>query len=675
MTGSRARWFRLAAALGLPLFFAVLVEIGSRVAGYGYPTSFFLLRTIGDRASLVDNQEFGKRFFPPGLVRYPKPMAIPAAKAPGALRIFVLGESAAMGDPEPRFGLPRMLEALLRARYPGRPIEVVTAAMVAINSHVIVPIARECATLQADAWVIYMGNNEMIGPFGCISQFGVRVPPRPLIAANLELKRARLGQLIDEVAGALRARGKPPVEWSGMSLWENQRINPSDPGPEQVYKNFSANLREIVAAGRRAGIPIILCTVATNLRDCAPFASVHGASLAGADLDRWNELYRQGVELEGKADFAGARQVYAKAMELDPHFADAWFRDARCALALGKSAEARDGFTRARDRDALQFRADTRINTIIRSSVREAKDEGISLLDVEALAAQSAPDGLPGRQLFLEHVHYTPGGNYWLSRTVADETVRALGLSSSGPTSDGKAAGSLSKGEWISEDACLEALGFSSWKRHQMWTLMLERVEQPPFTRQVNHEEQQRLLKAEIDQSRAASKPAQMQRSARQVAQVVQGRPDDPDLRWNLAELLDTLDDVKGAETEWRAVMQRLPQASLPPYNLGRLLETHGRVEDSIALYQQSLAARADYFEARLALGGAFVRAGKHTEGIRELTRAVRQKPASVPARLALGNALRQAARSREAADQFRRVLELEPGNEAARNGLSAITP
>jgi enoyl-CoA hydratase/carnithine racemase len=37
-------------------------------------------------------------------------------KASGTIRVFVFGESAAEGDPEPAFGLPRLLEILLEGR-------------------------------------------------------------------------------------------------------------------------------------------------------------------------------------------------------------------------------------------------------------------------------------------------------------------------------------------------------------------------------------------------------------------------------------------------------------------------------------------------------------------------------------------------------------------------------
>ena len=52
----------------------------------------------------------------------PKPAAATGhgsvAKKDHTIRIFVLGESAAMGDPEPAFGMPEILRVLLESRYP-----------------------------------------------------------------------------------------------------------------------------------------------------------------------------------------------------------------------------------------------------------------------------------------------------------------------------------------------------------------------------------------------------------------------------------------------------------------------------------------------------------------------------------------------------------------------------
>lgn len=632
-----------------------------RWAGFGYPTSYFVQREIEGRPSLIDNQEFGRRFFPPGLVRFPKPMALPAQKPAGSLRIFVLGESAAMGDPQPRFGLPRMLEALLRARFPGRELEVVNASMVAINSHVVLPVARECARREGDLWVIYMGNNEMIGPFGCISKFGAQTPPRAFIRASLALKRTRVGQGLDAAVSALRQGRDPPEQWEGMSLWADELIQPDDKSLGRVYEHFESNLRAIIEAGRNAGVPMILCTVATNVKDCAPFKSVHDDRLAPAELEAWQSAYAEGRALEGQGRYAEAFACYERALSLDRQFAELCYRAAHCALALGNAAQAQTLFREARDRDALQFRTDTRLNEIIRRCALEYRGNKVELLDAEALLAAASHQQLAGRELFYEHVHLKPEGNYLLARAVAERAATVLGLSAS-PTA--------APVEWTGEAACFENLGLTEWSRFQLLDEIRKRVEQPPFTLQVDHEEQLKKLREELQRSRAATKPFQVQRASQVAAQAVARRPEDPDLRWNLAELLDTAGDLSGAEREWRTVIRMLPQTHYAYYNLGRLFESHGRAEEALKLFEACVRIRPGDFDNQYALGALLTREGRPAEALPHLSLAVRQQPNSPKARLALAVALQRSNRSADAAREFEEVLRLDPSNVEAREFL-----
>ncbi len=143
MTRRRVWLFRLLSATLAPLLFLCLLEGGLRLFGYGYPTDFFL--PISGRSAWTTNQRFGWQFFPPAIARWPEVCELPFAKDEDTCRIFIVGESAAEGVPEPAFAFGRMLEAMLRQRYPGVRFEVVNAAMTAINSSVIVPIARQCA--------------------------------------------------------------------------------------------------------------------------------------------------------------------------------------------------------------------------------------------------------------------------------------------------------------------------------------------------------------------------------------------------------------------------------------------------------------------------------------------------------------------------------------------------
>src|SRR4051812_18033773 len=91
-TAGRQWLFRIAAAVLLPLFVLGALEIGLRVAGYGYRTTFFRPYQIGGEDFLVENEKFGLRFFPPELVRSPQEMRMHAKKPEGTFRIFVLGE-------------------------------------------------------------------------------------------------------------------------------------------------------------------------------------------------------------------------------------------------------------------------------------------------------------------------------------------------------------------------------------------------------------------------------------------------------------------------------------------------------------------------------------------------------------------------------------------------------
>src|SRR5262249_25907290 len=157
------------------------------------------------------------------------PVVMQANKPPGAYRVFILGESAALGDPKPAYGAGRYLQTLLRERFPGVDFEVVNVAMTAINSHAILPIARECSRQEGDFWIIYMGNNEMVGPFGAMSVFGSRAPPLAFVRLSLAVQRTRLGQLLMSTVRKLQGKSKPGDTWRGMSMFTQNQVAPHDP--------------------------------------------------------------------------------------------------------------------------------------------------------------------------------------------------------------------------------------------------------------------------------------------------------------------------------------------------------------------------------------------------------------------------------------------------------------
>src|SRR3954469_25092089 len=108
-------------------------ELILRVFRYGHSPRFYRETTDSEGHRWArENRWVTASYFPPELVRRPQPFRIALPKPKNTYRIFVLGSSAAMGDPEPAFSVGRMVEMFLRDAYPSVHFEVVNAAITAI---------------------------------------------------------------------------------------------------------------------------------------------------------------------------------------------------------------------------------------------------------------------------------------------------------------------------------------------------------------------------------------------------------------------------------------------------------------------------------------------------------------------------------------------------------------
>lgn len=103
-------------------------------------------------------------------------------------------------------------------------------------------------------------------------------------------------------------------------------------------------------------------------------------------------------------------------------------------MALDRKDEARQHFVLARDLDTIQFRTPSSLNRIIREKCAGRTSEGIRLVDAEAAFAghPKAADGIPGREMFWEHVHLTFDGNHALATAILPQLERVLPAQSVG---------------------------------------------------------------------------------------------------------------------------------------------------------------------------------------------------------------------------------------------------
>jgi len=495
LPAGRRRWvFLIATALLVPLLIVGVVEAFLRAADVGYRTELLIPCTVLGSPASCYNLFFAAPFFPAGMVQTPRLYSIPARKARGTFRIFVLGESAAMGDPDPAYGFSRYLEVMLRERFPSMKFEVVNTGSVAINSHVVLPIAKGLADQQPDLFIIYSGNNEAVGPYGpgtVLTSSGMSIP---VVRGDILFRSSRIGQLVTKL-------GTQKQEWRGMEMFLDKQVRTGSPLMAHAYANFERNLRDTIAVGRGAGAKVIVATVATNLKDCAPFGSLHREGIGEDDLRAWTALVEQGNGLEAARSHAEALNLYYSAAKIDDDYAELEFRIARCLWSLGDYRSAREHFLRARDLDTLRFRADSKINDINRWAA--SSSSGVSLVDADAILANASPEGIIGSDLVYEHVHLTPEGNYLLARAMFQQI--ASGLPST--------AGLPVNAEAPSEAECERLLALTRYDRSRLAAEMLRRLQKPPFTTQLNHSEQvlQLMPKAERSDEAPSDTAAQYQ--------------------------------------------------------------------------------------------------------------------------------------------------------------------
>ena len=591
-SASRVRLFRVVTVVLAPLLVLGALELLLRLFGVGHSTAFTVPCEVGGRPAACPNPDFPLRFFPPALARQPTPFVIPAEKGPRTLRVMVLGESAAQGDPEPTFGLARFLQAMLEEALPGVRVEVVNAGLVAINSHALVPMARDLARHAPDVAVVYAGNNEVVGPFGPGTVLTGRPPGLALVRASLAIGTTRIGQLL----GALGRRGKDvPTEWRGMELFLDHQVRADDPAMDLVYRGFASNLAEVLEAFRSRGTRVVVCTVGTRLRDFAPFASAHRPGLDAAALARFQEAVARGDAAEQAQRPAEALVAYREAEAIDPGHAELQYRIGRAGLAAEDWLTAREGLERARDLDTLRFRADSRLAQLT-EEVARAAGRGVELVyGARALAAASR-HGLPGPEVFWEHAHLTPKGNEVLARALFPAVVRVL------PASLG-----VVNATPPSHERLVERLALTGYNQYLVAKEVLRRLEHPPFTGQLDHALQvQQVTRVRDEGAKEAFEDTEAQYQA-----ALARAPDDPWLHWNHAILLDNRDvflarrgepDRGRAIPEYQRVLQALPDSREAHLRLAEAYARLGRIDEAKQQCREVLRFRPGDAQARSTL-------------------------------------------------------------------------
>jgi tetratricopeptide (TPR) repeat protein len=659
--------FRIVAVTIVPILTLLLLELTLRVAGYGYPARAIVKCRIDSCSYCCDNVKFSWCFFPARLARESGPFIFPVKKPSDTCRVFVLGSSAAMGTPDPAFCFGRMLRVMLLDAYPGANFEVIVTAMAAVNSHAVLEIAKDCAKYEPDLFIVYLGNNEVIGPYGAGTVFAPLSRSLSFIRLSIALRATRLGQLVTNLVEWVSPGSRKLSVWQGMEMFVARQISAGDPRLKIVNKHYQNNLRSICNVARKGGAKVILCTLGVNLKDSPPFASLHRSDLSDAEKRNWDQIYQQGGEYEKAGKHTEAVERYLAAEVIDDSFADLQFRLGRCYWFLERYEQARQRYLKARDLDTLRFRADTRINGIIRTVAGATATTGVYLVDAEELFAQASPHRTCGQELFYEHVHLNFVGNYLLAKITFEQMEKIL------PEKIQRRR--ANDHPLLSQVECAQRLAYTDWDRYRIEDEVFHGfVNREPFTNQLYHAERIRRMEGELLALKASMTPNVLEAAAAKYARAIQNDPEDWYLHWKYGKLLaEDLKNYGAAVEEFRAFLRFLPHSYIGYDALASALRALGDLDGAIAHYEKTIRIKPTCGRAHYYLGWAYQKQGKLDKAITHYFQAVYLQPDYVPAYNNLAEILYRQGKIDSAVQICRRGLRAVPGSAILHSNLGML--
>ena len=667
ITGQRLWLFRVIALTVIPVLLFILLELVLRVAGYGFPANAMNRYDENNRVFYCDNVKFCWRFFPKEIAREFNPFKISASKSGDSYRIFVLGASAAQGEPDGAFGFGRFLRVMLEDKYPGVNFEVIIAATAAINSHVVLEIAKDCAKHEPDLFIVYLGNNEVTGPYGAGTVFSPLSPSLSMIRMGIAFKATKLGQLLTDITEWVGAGKGRPKAWRGLEMFLDKQVRADDSRLEMVYRHFHRNLEDIVRISSESGAKTIVSTVGCNLKNSPPFASLHRPDLTEQDKARWDNFYAQAAEYESVERYAEAVESYLVAAEIDDSYADLQFRLGRCYWALQDYDSAKLRYIEARELDTLRFRADTRINEIIRDVADSWAGKDVYIVDAVTKLESKSPHGIVGNELFYEHVHLNFTGNYLLAETVLEKVGKLLPQQVTNHHDDNSLP--------LTEAECAERLAYTQWDRYIIADEVLKRfILKPPFTNQLYHKERVRIMTHECRTLKANLNPETLKEAAAQYRRAIQNAPEDIYLRWKYGRILaEDFKDYKAAADQFQLIQRSIPHSYVMYNALGSVFRVTGNYNNAIDYYLTAIRIKPTCGEAHYYLGWIYQKQNKMKLAEKHYAKAIKFWPDNVSAYNSLADVLYRQGKIDEAVEICRNGLVLIPDSSLLHFSLGLL--
>lgn len=380
----------------LPIILLFLLELVLRLFNYGSDLDHLFLTTENEKYFYL-NKNITKRYFKKDIATTGNAEFFKKDKDQNTLRLFVLGESAALGFPYPNnISFSRMLKYALIKTCPEKDVEVINLSFSAINSYAFADFSKELPNFSPDAVLIYGGHNEYYGALGVASAINYGVNSS-IVNLMILLKRFRLYQLLESI---IQSFIEDDLTSSNSVLMQkvvnDQKIEYGGELYLKGIKQFESNMRKVLDLFSQKNIPVFISTLAVNLKDLPPFED------CGVDSLSASLFFKKGKDFYKQKDYTNASNAFFNALKYD----------------------------------CLRFRAPKEINNIICQLSTEYST--VELVESEKNFMSSSFNKIVGNELLLEHVHPNVDGHKVIAKSFFNgilsakifETASALDIDS-----------------------------------------------------------------------------------------------------------------------------------------------------------------------------------------------------------------------------------------------------
>jgi len=604
----------------------------------------------------------------------------------GTRRVFCLGGSTTYGRPyDDSTSFCGWLRELLPVADPSSDWELINAGGISYASYRVTALMEELAAYEPDVFIVYCGHNEFLErrTYSAIIDTPALVRGLGAVLSHTRIYSA-MARLVRSHREKPRAAGGETERFADeVNAILDQSVGPKDYQRDEelreyVLAQYRYNMMRMIEIARDSGAIVIFVTPASNLRNCSPFKSQHRDGLSAEQEQQCDALLQRARINYDEKRYADALSDLDIAAKLDDQYAQLHYLRGRVLESLEQFEGAKVAYQRAVDEDVCPLRALSPMLDIVTDLARE---HNVPLIDFVAMVENESPRGIPGEELFLDHVHPTIDGHRMLAIAIVDEMARHQLLT---PCSDWNDAAVHRVASRIMQRVDRKAQGVAmrnlskvfSWagKMEEAYRAAKTALQLYPGDAEAHYQVgvlAQHLGKTDeaLDQLRYLVgfdlKPEVgfYVKAHVQLATLLLERGEYPECEWVLQKLFQLDPDNAIAQQQWPELLMLH----------GKKLIENGDPAAAAGKLSEVVRLQPDNFDARVQLAVALMRVGDLQAAVPVLNSLIETRPEYLPAYNNLSFVLAQLGRLDEAEKVCRQALRIDPNYEDAQRNLQLI--